>query len=63
MVPATDLKICSVAVAVFCAAFILWWSGSFDRATVMLAALCGCLAGYACCSRLSVYRSIDGANG
>jgi hypothetical protein len=46
MLPSTDMKICSAAFAVFWIAFVLWWSGSFDRASVMMAALCGSLAGY-----------------
>lgn len=47
VIPATDLKICSVALAVFWATFMLWWSDGFDRSTVLTAMLCGSLAGYA----------------
>jgi hypothetical protein len=46
MIPASDLKICSVAFAVFWTALVLWWSESFDCVTVMIAVLCGSLAGY-----------------
>jgi hypothetical protein len=46
MIPASDLKICSVAFAVFWTTLVLWWSESFDCVTVMMAVLCGSLAGY-----------------
>jgi hypothetical protein len=46
MVPSSDLKICSVAFAAFWIALVLWWSESFDPATVTMAVVCGSLAGY-----------------
>ncbi len=44
---ATRLKWCAIAFTVFWTGGMLWWSGSFDLAGVVILAICGGLAGYA----------------
>jgi hypothetical protein len=45
--PLARLKLSAVAFAVLWTGWMLWWSGSFDRANVIILTICGIVAGYA----------------
>jgi len=47
MTPATRLKWSTVIFTVLWTGWMLWWSGSFDRANVIILAICGAVVGYA----------------
>jgi hypothetical protein len=47
MNPAVRLKWSAVAFAVLWSGWMLWWSGSFEPANVIILAVCGSIAGYA----------------
>ena len=44
--PLARLKLSAVAFAVLWTGWMLWWSGSFDRANVIILTICGIVAGY-----------------
>jgi hypothetical protein len=44
--PSTPLKLAAVAFAVLWTLWMLWWSGSLDRANVLMLTICGAVAGY-----------------
>jgi len=44
--PSTPLKWGAVAFAVLWTFWMLWWSGSLDRANVIILTICGAVAGY-----------------
>ena len=46
MSPSTPLKWGAVAFAVLWTFWMLWWSGSLDRANVIILTICGAVAGY-----------------
>ena len=46
MSPATSLKFSSIAFAVLWTGWMLWWSGSFEPANIIILAGCGILVGY-----------------
>jgi hypothetical protein len=46
MTPSTPLKLGAIAFAVLWTFWMLWWSGSLDRANVVILTLCGAVAGY-----------------
>jgi hypothetical protein len=46
MTPSTPLKLGAIAFAVLWTFWMLWWSGSLDRANVVILTLCGAIAGY-----------------
>ena len=57
--PLARLKLSAVTFAVLWTGWMLWWSGSFDRANVIILTICGIVAGYAwyrCTLVFSAYR-------
>jgi UDP-N-acetylmuramyl pentapeptide phosphotransferase/UDP-N-acetylglucosamine-1-phosphate transferase len=46
MNPVTRLKLSSVFFTVFWIGGMVWWSGAFERANVIILSICGALAGY-----------------
>jgi hypothetical protein len=46
MTPSTPLKLGGVAFAVLWTLWMLWWSGSLDRANIAILTVCGAVAGY-----------------
>jgi hypothetical protein len=46
MNPATSLKLGASAFTALWIGWMLWWSGSFDRVTIIVLASCGAAAGY-----------------
>ena len=42
----TRLKWCAVAFAVLWTCWMIWWSGSYDRANVVILVVCGSVVGY-----------------
>lgn len=46
MKPTTPLKLCAIAFNVLWSGWMLWWSGSYDRANVIILTICGSIAGY-----------------
>jgi hypothetical protein len=46
MKPTTPLKLCAIAFTVLWSGWMLWWSGSYDRANVIILTICGSIAGY-----------------
>jgi hypothetical protein len=46
MTPTTPLKLCAIAFTVLWSGWMLWWSGSYDPANVIILAICGSIAGY-----------------
>ncbi|MGB8605997.1 hypothetical protein [Bradyrhizobium sp.] len=47
MDPATRLKLSAVVFTVLWTGWMLWWSGSLERANVIILTICGAAAGYA----------------
>lgn len=47
MNPATSLKLGAIAFTVLWTGWMMWWSGSFDRVSVIILTICGIVAGYA----------------
>jgi hypothetical protein len=47
MDPTTRLKLSGAAFTILWTGWMLWWSGSFDLANIIILAICGSLAGYA----------------
>jgi ABC-type Co2+ transport system permease subunit len=47
MDPATRLKLSAVVFTVLWTGWMLWWSGSLERANVIILGICGVAAGYA----------------
>jgi uncharacterized membrane protein (DUF4010 family) len=43
---ATTLKLSAIVFTVLWTGWMLWWSGSFDRANVIILAICGSAVGY-----------------
>jgi hypothetical protein len=46
MKPTTPLKLSAIAFTVLWCGWMLWWSGTYDRASVIILAICGAVAGY-----------------
>ena len=46
MTSTTPLKLSAIAFTVLWSGWMLWWSGTYDRANVIILALCGSIAGY-----------------
>jgi hypothetical protein len=46
MKPSVRLKLGTVFFTVFWIAAMLWWSGSFERASIIITAICGAIVGY-----------------
>jgi hypothetical protein len=46
MSPVTRLKAGALVFTVLWTGWMLWWSGSFDAANIVMLAICGGLAGY-----------------
>jgi hypothetical protein len=46
MYSVTSLKLSAVAFAVLWVGWMLWWSGSFDRANLTMLPICGVVVGY-----------------
>ena len=46
MNPATSWKLSAIAFTVLWTGGMLWWSGSFDPANIIILAICGTAAGY-----------------
>ena len=46
MNPVTRLKISSVLFTVLWTGGMLWWSGAFEPANIIILSVCGALAGY-----------------
>ena len=47
MDPTTRLKLSGAAFTILWTGWMLWWSGSFDLANIIILAICGGVAGYA----------------
>ena len=47
MDPTTRLKLSGAAFTILWTGWMLWWSGSFDLANIIITAICGVVAGYA----------------
>ena len=46
MTPTTSLKLCAIAFTVLWCGGMLWWSGSYEPAGIVILAVCGSIAGY-----------------
>ncbi|SDJ35634.1 MULTISPECIES: hypothetical protein [Bradyrhizobium] len=46
MKPTMPLKYCSIAFAVLWAGWMLWWSGTFTPANIIILSVCGAVVGY-----------------
>jgi hypothetical protein len=46
MNPITRLKLSAVMFTVLWTGFMLWWSGMFEPANIILLSICGALVGY-----------------
>jgi hypothetical protein len=46
MNPITRLKLSAVMFTVFWTGFMLWWSGAFEPANIIILSICGALVGY-----------------
>jgi hypothetical protein len=44
--PSTPLKLGAWVFAVLWTAWMIWWSGSFDRVNVVMLSICGAAVGY-----------------
>jgi hypothetical protein len=69
MSPSTPLKLGGVAFAVLWTLWMLWWSGSLDRANIAILTVCGALVGYlwylAMCwvfGRMRLGASVEGSD-
>ncbi len=43
---ATSLKLGGIAYTLLWTCWMIWWSGSYSRATVIILSMCGSIAGY-----------------
>jgi len=60
MKPTTPLKRRTIAFTVLWSGWMLWWSGSFGPANIVIQAICGALAGWAWyCAMRRIFRFID----
>jgi glycopeptide antibiotics resistance protein len=46
MTPTTPLKLCAIAFTVLWSGWMLWSSGSYEPANIIILAVCGSIAGY-----------------
>jgi hypothetical protein len=46
MKPSARLKLATVVFTIFWIAAMLWWSGSLERANIIVTTICGAVAGY-----------------
>ena len=46
MTPTTPLKLCAIAFTVLWSGWMLWSSGSYEPANIIIWAVCGSIAGY-----------------
>jgi hypothetical protein len=46
MTPTTPLKLSAIAFTVLWSGWMLWWSGSYEPANIIILAVCGSVAGY-----------------
>jgi len=44
--PTTPLKLSAIAFVVLWTGWMVWWSGSYEPANVVILTTCGCVAGY-----------------
>ena len=44
--PSTPLKLGAWVFAVLWTAWMIWWSGSFDRVNIVMLSICGAAVGY-----------------
>ena len=47
MKPTIPLKLSAIGFTVLWSGWMLWWSGSYDVANIIILAACGAIAGYA----------------
>jgi hypothetical protein len=45
--PTIPLKLSAIGFTVLWSGWMLWWSGSYDVANIIILAACGAIAGYA----------------
>jgi hypothetical protein len=46
MKPTMPLKYCSIAFAVLWVGWMVWWSGIYQPANIIILSVCGAIAGY-----------------
>jgi predicted glycosyl hydrolase (DUF1957 family) len=46
MKPTTPLKLSAIAFTVLWSGWMLWWSGTYEPANIIILSVCGSIAGY-----------------